>query len=184
MPFPVHASVCSINYNYYINVVRVVKNIAVSAWDLAKANADAIKVLHDELIEMKAENTLLKRRADDMEVYSRKDNLIIRGIDEQKNETEQLCVDAVKLFFKVMGSENHTPRFIFLIEALGPISCKNLNKFKKKCPKNLFLANLAILHIPYVTNTPANRCQERLIMFLNAIFKVCKISKTKRRNTY
>ena len=50
--------------------------------------------------EVKAENTLLKRRADDMEVYSRKDNLIIRGIDEQKNETEQLCVDAVKMFFK------------------------------------------------------------------------------------
>ena len=74
--------------------VRVVKNIAVSAWDLAKANADAIKVLHDELLEVKAENTLLKRRADDMEVYSRKDNLIIRGIDEQKNETEQLCAGA------------------------------------------------------------------------------------------
>ena len=35
--------------------VRVVKNIAVSAWDLAKANADAIKVLHDELLEVKAE---------------------------------------------------------------------------------------------------------------------------------
>ena len=78
--------------------VRVVKNIAVSAWDLAKANADAIKVLHDELLEVKAENTLLKRRADDMEVYSRKDNLIIRGIDEQKNETEQLCVNAVKMY--------------------------------------------------------------------------------------
>ena len=33
---------------------------------------------------------------------------------------------------------------------------KNLNKFLKKCPKHLFLANLATLHIPYVTNTPAN----------------------------
>ena len=80
--------------------VRVVKNIAVNAWDLAKANTDSIKVLHDELLEVKAKNTLLKWRADDMEVYSRKDNLIIRGIDVQKNETEQLCVDALKLFFK------------------------------------------------------------------------------------
>ena len=61
--------------------VRVVKNIAVSAWNLAKTNVDAIKVLHDKLLEVKAENTLLKRRADDMEVYSRKDNLIIRCIN-------------------------------------------------------------------------------------------------------
>ena len=32
---------------------------------------------------------------------------------------------------------------------LGPISCKNVNKFFKKMSQNLFLANLANLHIPY-----------------------------------
>ena len=35
-----------------------------------------------------------------------------------------------------------------------------------------------------VTITRPIGAAERLIMFLNAIFKVCKISKTKRRNTY
>ena len=76
------------------------------------------------------------------------------------------------------------PVFIFLIEALGPISCKYLNKLKKKCPKNLFLANHATLHIPYVMNTPVNRCHGKVNHVLNTIFKVCKISKTKKRRTY
>ena len=76
------------------------------------------------------------------------------------------------------------PVFIFLIEALSSISCKNLNKFLKKCFKKLFFANLATRHIPYVTITPANRCHGKVNYVLNAIFKVCKISKTKRRNTY
>ena len=69
--------------------------------------------------------------------------------------------------------------FILLIKALGPISCKNLNKFSKKCPKNLFLANLATLHIPYVTNTQANRCDGKVNNVLNAIFKVVKLVKQK-----
>ena len=37
-----------------------------------------------------------------------------------------------KIWLKSLRSENHTPRFHFLIEELGPISCKNLNKFSKK----------------------------------------------------
>ena len=40
---------------------------------------------------------------------------------------------------KSLKSENHTPIFIFLIEALGPISCKNLKNFQKeKVPKTYF----------------------------------------------
>ena len=44
---------------------------------------------------------------------------------------------------KSLRSENHTPRFQLLIEALGPMSCKNLNKFSKKCPNNLFFATIS-----------------------------------------
>ena len=68
---------------------------------------------------------------------------------------------------------------------LGPISCKNLKIFKKNVLKTYFsqpFLDLATLHIPYVTNTPANRCHGKVNYVLNAIFKVCKISKAKRRN--
>ena len=91
----------------------------------------------------------------------------------------------VILIVKVIEKwKSYTPFSSFLIEALGLTSCKNLNKFLKKCPKYLFFASLATLHIQYVTITPANRCHGKVNYVLNAIFKVCKISKTKRRNTY
>ena len=68
------------------------------------------------------------------------------------------------------------PVFIFLIEALCPISCKNLNKFfKNNIPKTYFLQpflDLATLHVPYVTNTPANRCHGKV----NYVFKPLSIS--------
>ena len=66
---------------------------------------------------------------------------------------------------KSLRSEHQYPVFIFLIEALGPISCKNLNKFSKNVPKTYFsqpFLDLATLHIPYVTNTPANRCHGKV----------------------
>ena len=77
--------------------------------------------------------------------------------------------------------------FIFLIEALGPISCKNLNKLKKMSQKpisrNQFWTEaLCIFHTSRIRRPIV--VTERLIMFLDAIFKVCKISKTKRRYTY
>ena len=78
--------------------------------------------------------------------------------------------------------------FIFLIEALGPISCKNLNKFSKKMYQKHIYRNhfwtwpLCIFHTSRIRRPIG--ATERLIMFLNAIFKACKISKTKRRNTY
>ena len=46
-------------------------------------------------------------------------------------------------YLQSLRSEIHTPHFHFLIEALGLISCKNLNKVSKKCPKNLFLATIS-----------------------------------------
>ena len=80
------------------------------------------------------------------------------------------------------------PVFIYLFEALGPISCKNLKKFSNKMSQKpisrkpfLDLA-LCIFHTSRLRRPIG--ATERLIMFLNAIFKVCKISKTKRRNTY
>ena len=36
------------------------------------------------------------------------------------------------IYLKSLRSENHTPFFIFLIEALSSISCKNLNKISNK----------------------------------------------------
>ena len=78
-------------------------------------------------------------------------------------------VNAINL--KSLRSENHTPVFNFLIEALGPISCKNLNKFSKKMSQNPIsrkpFLDLAILYILYVTISPANRCHGKV----NYVFK-------------
>ena len=51
------------------------------------------------------------------------------------------------------------------------ISCKNLNKISKKMSQKPIsckpFLDLATLHIPYVTNTPANRCHGKA----NYVFK-------------
>ena len=62
---------------------------------------------------------------------------------ESTHIRRKICLPLSILCAKVIEKlKPYTPFSSFLIEALGPISCKNLNKFsKKKCPKNLFLAN-------------------------------------------
>ena len=44
------------------------------------------------------------------------------------------------IILKSLRSENHTPRFHLFNRSIRPYILKNLNKFSKKCRKNLFLA--------------------------------------------
>ena len=86
--------------------ITEVRNIACEARDLAKSNATAIASLHKHLFNVErkcnglaAKNKRLVETQEAQESYSRKENLIIRGIAEQESETEELCVAAVKAVF-------------------------------------------------------------------------------------
>ena len=90
-----------------IESINGVKKTADEALQLAKSNSSEIVVLREELREMKSacdhlreENVQLKYRADDTEIYSRKDNLVIKGITEIENENDEQCMNGVKLFFR------------------------------------------------------------------------------------
>ena len=83
-----------------------VRKIACDARDLAESNATAIASLHKHLFNVErkcnglaAKNKRLIEAQEAQESYSRKDNLVIRGIDEQEAETEEMCVTAVKAVF-------------------------------------------------------------------------------------
>ena len=49
--------------------------------------------------ELKEENIQLNRRSDNQDSYSRRDNLVIRGIDENDTEIEESCKVVAKNFF-------------------------------------------------------------------------------------
>ena len=67
------------------------------------ANADTIKRLETELNRvnrkcngLELENEKLTNQQESHESYSRRDNLLIRGIKEQQNETQETCIAAVR----------------------------------------------------------------------------------------
>ena len=67
------------------------------------ANADTIKRLETELNRvnrkcngLELENEKLTNQQESPESYSRRDNLLIRGIKEQQNETQETCIAAVR----------------------------------------------------------------------------------------
>ena len=49
---------------------------------------------------MQAENVQLKEDRDDNDIYSRKSNLVLKGIPESKDEDDNQCEAVVKTFFK------------------------------------------------------------------------------------
>lgn len=87
--------------------VQQVKQTADDALSLAQKNATSIDTINLQLEELKAENKQLKsenaeikQRTDDLEIYSRKKNIVIKGIPETVDEDGRQCLAAVKSFFK------------------------------------------------------------------------------------
>jgi len=111
-----------------IQTINSTNETAHEALRLAQSNASDIVLLREEFREMKslcndlkAENVELKQRADDSEIYSRKENLVIKGIAEKANETDEQCVSAVKLFFT-----NHLNIDGRVVESMKFVRCHRL----------------------------------------------------------
>ena len=74
--------------------------------ELKEAHAQATKLHKQEMFSLtvkydgvKNDNIKLQRQQEKQESYSRRDNLIIRGIKENDNETEDACMKLVRNFF-------------------------------------------------------------------------------------
>ena len=111
------------------NSIVAIKNTANDALQLAQSNATSITSMKDELrnefreelavvnskytnleaenvtlknicADLQAENVQLKEDRDDNDIYSRKSNLVLKGIPESKDEDDNQCEAVVKTFFK------------------------------------------------------------------------------------
>ena len=110
------------------NSIVAIKNTANDALQLAQSNATSITSMKDELrnefrvelavvnskytnleaenvtlknicADLQAENVQLKEDRDDNDIYSRKSNLVLKGIPESKDEDDNQCETVVKTFF-------------------------------------------------------------------------------------
>lgn len=101
--------------------ISEVKDVAAAAQRSADANAVAINelkvdftimkndytglkhecnVLNNECKKLRTENIALKEQSTNLEIYSRKNNVILRGITEVKDENNSMCEETVRLFLK------------------------------------------------------------------------------------
>ena len=83
--------------------VSEVMEIATSAHTLAVANAAAIESMKRDLFSVQrkcnglsAKNKCLTDLQESQDTYSRRENLIIRGVVERADETEEMCVASVR----------------------------------------------------------------------------------------
>lgn len=86
--------------------VRNAKSKAQESLDLSLANNAAITQLKSEMHDMRIlctglyeDNKTLIMKCEQTENYSRRDNLVVRGLPEQRDENEEQCVIAIKSFF-------------------------------------------------------------------------------------
>ena len=86
--------------------IQSIKKTANCAIDLALANEQAIKSIKEDVTQLQitcsgleVENKRLKIQNEQHENYSRKDNLIFRGIQEENSETEEKCSEKVRKLF-------------------------------------------------------------------------------------
>ena len=80
-----------------------VKKIATSAHSMAVANAAAIESLKKDLFNvhrkcngLSAKNKRLTEQQEAQDTYSRRENLVIRGVAEREAETDEQCVESVR----------------------------------------------------------------------------------------
>ena len=85
--------------------IRAAQAKVTQALDLALANEESIKQIKLQLFKsertcngLREENVRLQTQCDKQDSYSRRENLLIRGIKEQPGEDESTCVIAVKDF--------------------------------------------------------------------------------------
>lgn len=90
-----------------LNSVSDIETNANYAKKLADKNAEDIFKLHKkminlqrECISLKEENIAMKKHSDNIELYSRRDNLIIHGVNDIPNESNAQCIEAAKKFIK------------------------------------------------------------------------------------
>ena len=171
--------------------LKDIRNIATEARDLAKANAAAIVSMEKHIynVERKcnvltAKNNRLTEMQESQDTYSRRENLVIRGIDEREDETEDVCVNVAKdIFINKMniGVDAVNNMTIVRCHRLGnkdtsgtykrPIIVRFLNYNDRKLVWNnrMVLANTAIS----VSENFANRVEHRSKL----LYPVMKLAK-------
>lgn len=90
-----------------VNELKTVSKTVNETKQTADKNALAIEELRAEMVTLKKEvhilkdeNVFLKNKSNQIESYSRRDNLLFYGIVEKKQETNEMCEMAVRTFFK------------------------------------------------------------------------------------
>ena len=88
------------------NVANEAMNIATAAKASVDTLQDTVTMLQKDVYKLavlnrglQQENEQLSRRSDNQDSYSRRDNLVIRGIDEHENDTDESCKVLAKKFF-------------------------------------------------------------------------------------
>lgn len=88
--------------------IKIISDQATEAHKLAMENKTAIETMQNQLFSMhrrcnglKAENERLAKQCDDLDCYSRRDNLVFRGIKEEvsDDDEEMSCTAALRSFF-------------------------------------------------------------------------------------
>lgn len=106
-------------------------DIAKEALSVANKNATAIDVIQRELtvlkyanVRLREENSTLKKQTLALESYSRRDNLIIRGIAQEMRDGEEQCSDLAKQFFieKMNLNRQH-------VEGMRFVRCHRMGKY-------------------------------------------------------
>ena len=84
--------------------IKEVRSTAQEALSQATKNSEAINEIRETIqytIEtVNIENNTLRKKINSLENYSRRSNLVIRGIPEQETETPESCEQLVRAFFK------------------------------------------------------------------------------------
>ena len=120
------------------NEVKEAYEIASSAKKAVEAVEERNKVLTSQVFELKVwctglseENKKLTKSSEQQENYSRKDNLIIRGLAEQGDESEAVCVTNVKNFLVdalEMDTQIVTPMLFVRCHRMGDIPLRQNNR--------------------------------------------------------
>lgn len=80
------------------SLVSQIQDTAAAAKTQADVNAVAIRELQTEVKLLKNENHGLKMHINNVDCYSRRDNLVFHGIDDPDNETNEQCITALRNF--------------------------------------------------------------------------------------
>lgn len=114
------------------NKIEEIAVIANTALEKADNNEKAIKELRAEVTGLRktckglsTENATLKEHTLSMEAYSRKDNIIIYGVNESEGESSIDCAKSVRFFFKNLLELSDEQ-----INAIGFVRCHRLRESK------------------------------------------------------